>query len=222
MTFSRDVTCEVVCLWVGDKYPKQYVTTLYSMLKRHLAWFHLHCITDKPAELPPQIITHPLPDDDLKGWWWKLSLFNPEYYPKLPNRFLFLDLDIVILDWIEDLFVYEQEERFVGVEDFMLKGLNSSVMRIDRGRCTEVWDKYLTLEECGRPPQYYKDSERVYAGDQNVVTTVMKDVAVYPNHWFASWKKEKGVVRNDVKILVFHGVPNPHQVKEDIVTQNWC
>ena len=89
-----------VCLKYGTKYSSQYVNTLYSMLTRHVSIpFELHCMTEDPTDIIPDVKIVELPDLGLEKWWWKMLMFKEDFF----EDGMFLDLDIIIKDDITHL-----------------------------------------------------------------------------------------------------------------------
>lgn len=217
----------VVCLKWGNKYSTDYVNKLASAVQRNLEGpVTVHCVTDDSEGIDEGIVCHPLAEVDmLGGWWWKVTLFNPEFYPNLPDRFLFLDLDVVITGDLLPFFEVSPECGFVGTEDFMLAGFNSSVFFLDRTIGNNVWTHFLKCTPVGRPLQYYQHGGDVYAGDQNLIYAAFnKRLPFYPKTYSRSYKADgkAKVIDKEPRIVVFHGKPDPHEVVAiDWVASNW-
>jgi alpha-N-acetylglucosamine transferase len=213
----------VVCLYWGNKYKTEYVNVLYNMVKRNLTIPHKFIIyTDhvKMHKLVPgeNVEVRQLPFHTYEGWWNKLTLFSPE--AKLEGTCLYLDLDVVILENIDCFFTFEQDKKFIGMNDFnkSTKLFNSSVMRFNNEVMTKyVWQEYLNDK---------KTFDRLQ-GDQNVISQTIKKTPhnlSFPDEWTFSAKwhdrdaprfhKEKWTFerKNGAKIAVFHGKPNPHEL----------
>ena len=96
------------CVCYGDKYSLEYVQKLYNMVQRHSTYLHnFYCFTDHTN--PEQVIKQPhhinfrkFPLHDLQGWWNKMQLFHPNN--GLTGDTLYMDLDVVILENIDDFF----------------------------------------------------------------------------------------------------------------------
>ena len=92
----------VCCVKAGDKYDSDYVNTLYLMTKRYLTIpFDFICLTENSQNLLKQIKVISLDDRSIKGWWNKCLLFKPGL---LSSSCLYLDLDMIILKNIDDIF----------------------------------------------------------------------------------------------------------------------
>jgi hypothetical protein len=135
----------VVCLKWGVKYPADYVNRLHRMVKRSLARPHRFvCLTDDPSDLDPAIETKPIENPELSGWWHKLTLFKPKFFD-LEGPTLFLDLDLVIIDGLDNFFLYPGE--FCLIRDWRPQEHNSSVFRIVLGTHPEVWEQFARNHE---------------------------------------------------------------------------
>mgnify|MGYP000284633957 CR=1 FL=1 len=101
----------VLCMKWGTKYGADYVNRLYNMVKRHTTIdFKMVCLTDRTEGIDPAVQCFPipslaLPEGSPERGWNKLSTFEPDLYG-LKGNLLFLDLDVVIVDNIDDFFTY--------------------------------------------------------------------------------------------------------------------
>lgn len=224
----------VVCLKHGTKYSAEYVNILYSMVTRHSTKpFKFACITENPTGLDSNILHVPLPYYKLTGWWFKPWVFSAEF--PLVGDIMFMDLDIVIIDNIDELWEYEPT-KFCIIKDFVkafiptYSKFNSSVFRFKSHEYNWVWDKIandLSLT-------------KQYQGDQDYITEEIKDnYAFWPDDWVKSYKWEIrdkkelisvnnklnfntiANIKSDAKILVFHGDPKPHAVLDPLIVNNW-
>ena len=130
--FNQD-SVNILCLKHGSKYSADYVNKLYYGVKRNLQKkFNFYCLTENITALDPNIIPLSLPNETLKGWWYKPYIFSN----KLPidGTILYLDLDIVITGPLDKLFSFAPK-HFCIIRDFnrILRPnydrFNSSVMR---------------------------------------------------------------------------------------------
>ena len=226
----------IVCLKHGDKYGVEYVNRLYSMCKRNSnVPFNFACITEDTNGMNPDIKHIPLPRYKLSGWWFKPWVLSNEF--PLKGTILFLDLDLVIINNIDNLWTYNPKD-FCIIRDFNRclvanwDKFNSSVFRFESGQYRHVWDNLVNnLEQVKRHP-----------GDQDWIYNQIKtSYSFWPDQWIKSYKWE---VRNrselikdeygrrfktiadpkierETSILVFHGEPNPHQVQDPVIVDNW-
>lgn len=228
----------VICLKHGDKYGPEYVNKLYNMIQRHLTVpYRFVCFTDNTGGLIPKIEKILLPNDaKYQGWWWKPYIFKPGHFPSGDTNF-FIDLDMVIVKNIDKLMSYEPN-AFLGLEDVGrvfgrgIDKLGSAVLRWPANAYGDIW---TTLES---DPSIMKK----YHGDQDLIWKLYKGhIKFFPSDWIRSYKWEVrnraelirqsgGWVFKDIQnppihpetaILAFHGTPNPHDVQDPIIVDNW-
>lgn len=229
----------VICLKHGTKYGPEYVNKLYNMVKRHLSVpFNFYCFTEDSAGLNSEIKTVPLPKSNtIAGWWWKPYIFKSGHFPDGDTN-LFFDLDMVIVGNIDKLFSYLPNE-FVGLEDVsrvfkrVPPKLGSAVLRWPSNHYTKIWEDLETN------PGLTKR----FPGDQDWIWETYKGVIkFFPETWIQSYKWEirqreelvrvngKNVfktvrspsVNPDCAVIAFHGTPNPEDVQDPIIVDNWC
>jgi len=206
------------------------------MTQRHLTVPHRFvCFTEDSTGLNTNIEIRSLPhDSSIKGWWWKTYLFKADHFDKGDIN-LFFDLDIVIVNNIDKLVTYPG--TFLGFEDpgkiySRTSRLNSSVMRWTTGEYSDIWQTYLTDRQQSRG--LHGDQDWIWRLHQNAI-------AFYPDKWIQSYKwqvrshselqrfgavqKFKEVrnpaINSETSILVFHGTPNPEDVEDPIIVDNW-
>ena len=208
------------------------------MVQRHLSIPHKFiCFTDDPTNLNSNIDVRSLPNNKkFSGWWWKPYLFNVTHY-NAEDINLFFDLDMVIVSNIDKLVNY-MPDKFIGLRDVGrvfgrgIDKLGSAVLKWPASKYDEVW---TNIE---------KDPGLVtkFQGDQDYIWHTHKQhITFFPDPWIRSYKWEvrnrSELVRlksgwnfNSIRIpeldpqtsvLAFHGTPNPHEVKDPIIVDNW-
>lgn len=230
-------TVSVVCVRFGSGYGREYVEKLRNMVSRHLTVpYEFYCLTDD---------RHPI--DDVKTifqknngygrqWWHKLHVFDKNL--PLKGRVLYLDLDVVVHANINNL-VSDTSNTFYGIRDFNRKfhsnwkNLNSSAMSWMHG---SQHDLYLQFKNS------VATAVKMH-GDQDFIWKHARDrITFWPDAWIQSYKWEirrreelasrdgrRGfkTVRDDVtadtacSVAVFHGNPNPADVQDKFVIDNW-
>lgn len=232
-----DTSITVLCVRFGNKYGSEYVERLRNMVNRHLTIPHeIVCLTDDQHPISGVRSILMLDQGYVKKWWHKIHMFDPRL--PLQGRVLYLDLDLVISGSIDQLVGYEPTQ-FVGILDFnrkfhaTWKYLNSSVMAWDHGTQSHIFSQFMSNP---------KDAMRLQ-GDQDWIWKLCRDrIVFWPTPWIQSYKweirsKEELVViagvrqfktiKHDVvipagcSIAVFHGDPNPLDVKDKFVIDNW-
>ena len=230
----------VLCLKHGTKYSEQYVNVLYAMVKRHCTLdIEFVCLTDNTNGINPNITTIALPSG-IAGWWCKPYIFSNDL--GLDGTILYMDLDVVIADNIDQLFTFNND-GWSTIRDFTRKQrpdwkkYNSSIIKFNTGELDYLWVGFKKHQL-----QYQK---RLH-GDQDwlyEVTHVENPAVLFPDHWIQSWKweirstkdlnykmpKGKRTLRTiehctpppGCCICVFHGDPNPENCDDPWVIKNW-
>lgn len=224
----------VLCIKWGTRYSAKYVNILHHSVMRNLSFKHRFvCLTDDPKGLSEGIKTFPLiempvPNGHQNHPWRKLMTFSPQLSEeyKIRGRVLFLDLDLVITGGLNDLFL--RPGQFLIIRDWrrnfrLRKALgictivgNTSVYRFEAGDQQQIWQTFI------RDPQKACDS---YPDEQTFVTKNAKSLQFLPQEWCVNFKRQilppwflrrlrMARLPKDAKIVVFNGVPKPHEVIE--------
>jgi alpha-N-acetylglucosamine transferase len=139
------------------------------------------------------------------GWWAKMEMFRPD----LPmGKTLFLDLDLVILENLDELI--EQDTEFMicpaigkprrQEENKIKVGYNASVILFERGEITEkIYNEFNT------DPKMFMSQFR---GDQDFLKTFFPDFDKFPKEWIRKIRwcfdedNKKFGVPSELKILL--------------------
>jgi len=228
----------VICLKHGNKYSSEYINKLYNMVERHLSMPHRFvCFTDNPEDINTDIEIRLLPTDNkYQGWWWKPYVFKQGHFEDSDVN-LFIDLDMVIVNNIDQLLTY-MPGKFMGLRDVsrvfrrVPDKLGSAILRWPANEYSDIWS---ILES-----NYFFTKK--FPGDQDLIWHLHKNnIEFYPDDWIVSYKWEvrsrSDLVLTDSKwqfkdtknptinpntcILAFHGTPNPHEVFDPIIVDNW-
>lgn len=207
----------------GTTYGPEYVNRLYGMVGRNLTHPHRFvCFTDDATGVRPEVELKPMPDLGLspdapdRDWnkWKKLTTWDREL-ADLTGKTLFIDLDVVVVDNIDDLVEYDAEfaiirdqlrpERRIG---------NSSVYLYDIGAFPQILDRFRREPEAIRRSfsneQHYLSHEMDRLGkltfwpDEWCPSYKYRCVGAWPKSWFRTPINPQGA-----KIIIFHGDPNP-------------
>lgn len=209
----------IVCIKWGDLYGPEYVNILFDMVRRNLKTYtkgRFICFTDDAEGLDPEITVKPLPEQ-VTGWWNKIYLFKEGLFPK-GDRILYLDQDTVISGKIDDIVKYEGD--FAILRDFY---------RPDhcQGSCfawtptvfsEAIWQAW---ESAKRPEFKGGDQEWIekVAELHNFKMDILQDL--FPEK-FVSYKAHcRNSLPRGAKIIIFHGLPRPHEVKGNWVEHLW-
>jgi len=213
----------VVCLKWGTMYGPEYVNRLFNMVSRHLTLpFRFICMTEFTEGLNGDIEVYPLPEfpepppehAQYCSAWRKLALFQPGI-AEMQGKVLFLDLDVLVMDNIDAFFSFSNKLSII--ENWYQPGQlvgQASVFCFDAGKPAALLDNYL------REPlavlKQYRTEQAYITGELGA-----EGVEFFPESWCLSFKKHcmpSGISRffssavkqpKNVKILVFHGRPNP-------------
>ena len=209
----------ILCMKWGDKYQAKYVNTLYQMVEKNLSKpFRFICLTDDDNGLITNIESFPIPEirASLSGperGWNKLSVFSSTLYD-LEGDVLCLDLDLIIVGKLDDLFDYPGD--FLIIKDWIKHDGtgNSSVYRFCLGAHPEV------LAEFEKSSVSIKKSFR---NEQEYLSSMMlskKCLQYWPSEWCKSFKRHcikplsffvprETAIPDNSRIIVFHGKPDP-------------
>jgi hypothetical protein len=227
----------IICLKHGTKYGPEYVNKLYNMISRHLTLPHnFYCFTEDPGHIDPQINIKPLPNGMFSGWWWKPYIFKQGHFPDGDIN-LFFDLDMVIVGNIDKLVSYLPNE-FIGLEDVgrvfrrTPQKLGSAVLKWPSNQYSNIWDEIESNPE----------KTRQFPGDQDWIWYLHRsNIKFFPESWIKSYKWEirtrdelirvqgKNVFKTvrdpildpECSVIAFHGTPNPEDVQDPIIVDNW-
>jgi len=214
----------------GNKYGADYVNKLYGMIARNLSLpFQLVCFTDDVTGIDSRVETRELPPLDLPAGapergWNKLTTLQ-HGFGGLSGEALFLDLDVVIVSNIDDLFSYNAEFAIIRDTKFRRKLVgNSSVYRFKIGRYDDVLQhfraNFTEVQNTHRNEQAYLTDEVNKRGD----------LSFWPSAWCPSYKYhcmhpwplnyfKDAFIPEGAKILIFHGHPEPQEAIAGITTK---
>lgn len=236
-----DDIIDCACVIHGSGYAWEYVDRLHSMLDRvRPGGIRLHVYTEHDRSVPPHIVKHNLEQwpgvsGPKKSWWYKLQLFNRDLFN---GNLLYFDLDTVIvreIDWIVKLPL----DYLWGIRDFRYlqtptkQSLNSSVMWFSVPKFSWLWDEFKT--------QDLATTMRRYPGDQDYIQDKLghNRYRLMPDWQFQSWRwqcvdggydfprrrhKIPGAgakIEPNTSVLVFHGHPKPHEIKDKVIQELW-
>ena len=229
---------QIICVHVGEKYPDDYVQKLYAGCKRNSTVDFIFTvisdrsnyeIIDDRFKIIPAIKDSDCRSDRL--WWHKMEAFDPDI---ATDENLLIDVDVVLTNSIDKLWDHLPGE-FLICQDFNRQWYpyyarsNSSVVRFTKHHCNHIhplWCKTKT------------DSIRNLRGDQDWMDEHLSFMKKWPKEWIMSWKWEVylgGMITSDQSryrrdtttldrntcILAFHGKPDPHEVKDDLIERFW-
>lgn len=232
---------DVACVIHGGAYDWCYVDRLYNMVTRNLSVpVTFHVWTEHDRLVPPQYVKHCLIDwpgisGPKKSWWYKMQMFDPQHHV---GDLLYFDLDVVIcngLDWVlaHDTRYFWTLRDFRYLQTPSYNRMNSSMMWWNVSRMSQVWQRFEDMTPVVAQSRYH--------GDQDFLQEVIgaDQLRFWPNSHFQSWRwsawqggmdfqtrryrapGQPGQIQPGVSVMVFHGHPKPHELKDPIVTQFW-
>ena len=240
----------VVCIKWCEKFGVEYVNKLYNAVQRNLSLKHRFiCLTDDAEGIVAGVETFDIPRADLKICWNKLALFDRGIH-NIEGQILFLDLDVVIVKPIDDLFLFQPESKFVSIKEWVsvdyalpdMTPFNASAMRFDVGAYPFIVEDFyaergVTLHEeiffdeaaskLGQSEKVtYNDLEgfppRVFNGDQEWEYYMLYKNNVKVDYYPEGWLASyRYGFDSKARVIVFHGEPKPEQVSDEIVMRNW-
>lgn len=227
----------VLCVRFGNGYGIEYVEKLRNMVSRNTRLpYEFVCLTDDqhPIDGVRSIVQ---PNAGYaKQWWHKIHMFDSAL--PVSGRILYFDLDVIICSSIDKL-VIDAGDKFFGIRDFNRKfhkdwkQLNSSVMSWRHGSESSIHREYIKNPAAAL---------RMH-GDQDWIWKQARDrITFWSESWIQSYKWEIRdrseltmqhghrnfkTVKQDIQIdpncavAVFHGEPNPCDVKDKFVIDHW-
>ena len=214
---------QIVCMKWGTLYSADYVNRLYSMVRRNLSGdFRFVCLTDDPAGITNEVECFDCPEVDIPSrhcnrGWRKVSLWAEHVEGLEPGDALFIDLDVVITGSLDEFFEVEGdfivcfnwstgEERRIG---------NTSIYRFRVG--SHPYLLSTLLEKTDEVLETYPNSQTYISK-----TVQPEAMSFWPDGWCHSFKvhcvpaglkrwRFDPVLPKGSKIVVFPGVPNPHE-----------
>lgn len=224
---SETPVANIVCMKWGKKYGPEYVNRLYAMVKRNITRpFRFVCYTDDGQGIVPEVSVMPLPEyrggeNHAVGAYRKKSLCRGTLAPfQQGERFIYLDLDLVIMGNIDDMFDYAPDKDFVICYNWT------------RGN-GKIGNSSVTMMRVGPLDYIIEDLEKDFATYRAQFGTASQEymsskviekygaLAFWPDAWCKSFQhhclpsrwlrafKAPAQPPAETKILLFHGAINP-------------
>ena len=218
---GEDEDVIVCCVFYGNKYSVDYVHKLENMVAHNLQWKHSFvCLSDREIEGVHTIPLPPLAKGN-EGWWQKVELFRPSLFPQ-GSRILYLDLDVIITGSLDELIFQWAPQPLTMIYNFGPNrghcAHNSSVMMWTAGddRLNPIWGVFQERSA---------EIMRTLHGDQCWMWRVLREnIANWPKEFIQSYKYDVRPARypsQNARVVVFHGDPKPHQVRDEWAKSLW-
>jgi len=207
----------VICIKWGTRYGAQFVNRLYNSIQRNTNRpTRLVCFTDDSSGISNNVQCEPiadinLPEDYITKPWRKITLWK-DGLADLDGDVLFLDLDLIITNNIDDLFDYRQGHYCVA-ENWTQPGKgigNTSCYRFPVGKHSYLYNNLHA------DPVPYLNKYRI---SQVYISREIEDMVYWPKLWCASFKHtliprwpmnffKTPPLPKDTKIVAFTGKPD--------------
>jgi len=158
---------------------------------------------------------------NLPGWWGKVALFSKDI---IPGRILFVDLDTIIIGNIDEFAKYTGDLAVIR-PFYRDTGLASGLINIGPGSHSHVWEKF-----CVNPlaaVRYCRANAipEWNFGDQRWLELNVSSYDYWqdllPNQLVSYKIHCENGPPPDARIICFHGKPDPHDVTDTWVHDNW-
>ncbi len=233
------MSVNVVCMKWGALYGAHYVNRLYHGVRRNMQRpFRFVCFTDDTNGIIDDVECHPLPsvefsDAEEDRRWLKLGVLRKDI-ADLKGATLFLDLDVVVIDSIDDFFDYEPGTFCISHDWWMpYKHLisevmkrpkvgNTSVFRFEAGSMNFIVEKF---------EEHSTEVLQQFALEQAYIThEVGNRIRWWPQQWVSSFRRHcrpvfpmnllvSPSIRAGTRIVAFHGLPKLDQAAKGYMTR---
>jgi hypothetical protein len=217
----------VLCMKWGTLFPPDYVNVLYNACRASISGkFRFVCLTDDANGFVEGIEAFPIPDIGLapeewytKGVWPKLALYVSDLHG-LKGRCLFIDLDMVIVGGLDEMFEYSA--GFVGIdvgeswrpgkEGVYPPELGTGVFAFNLGSQSQILEAFRADVAAAITR---------FRNEQDWVAAHADELEYWPTGWILSFKRHlRQPIGKDLflppkappasaKIVAYHGTPRP-------------
>ena len=215
----------VLCMKWGTLFPPDYVNVLFNACRGAITGrFRFVCLTDDAEGFVDGIEAMPIPEIGLtpdewytRGVWPKLALYVADLHG-LHGRALFIDLDMVVLRGLDEMFGFGAgyvstdmgDGWRPGGREGAAKEPGTCVFAYDLGRETQILDAFLADKAAAR---------RDFRNEQDFAGAYARTMDFWPEGWVISFKRHlRRPIGKDLllppkappesaKIVAFHGDP---------------
>ena len=236
---DSNMSVNILCMKWGTLYGAHYVNRLYDAVDRNLSLnFRFVCFTDDTEGVNPRVDCRPLPEIELPSGeqdrrWMKLGVFQNKI-ATLSGPCLFLDLDVVIVETIDELFEYAPGEFCISHDWWMPhKHLISNMLNRPKVGNTSIFRfEAGTLDRI--PHHFENNMETVlkeFTLEQAYITSQVEDsIRWWPERWVRSFRRHcrptfplnlvlAPRVPDGVKVIAFHGQPKLDKAAEGYISR---
>lgn len=231
---------DCACLIHDTLYDWTYVDRLYNALVRNLTpAVRMHVYTESNRPVPQPYIHHALEEwPGLRGpkqsWWYKVQIFNKQYFT---GDLLYFDLDTVItnnIDWIWQ----QSTQKFNAARDFKYlfkprrTTINSSVMWFNVEKYNYVYQNFDPAHITKRKARYHGDQDYIHDQIPPLDLHYLDFTRIKSYKWEVAeggfdFNRRKPLspgaptILDGVSVLVFHGNPKPAKVSDPVIHEHW-
>jgi len=230
-------TLNFACMKWGTLYTAEDVNILYRRVKKNTsAPIRFVCYTENADGIDPGIEAYPIPELKVfqtlkkpRNTYLKKMLCSADLKPfTTGDRFLYMDIDVVIAGPLDDFFTYKPEADFAIIYNWTRGNGqigNSSVTRFTVGPLQYVVDD-MEAHLVKRIAQYKTASQEYLSA---MIIQKYGKLEFWPDHWVRSFQihsmpphllrlfKDPVPPPPDCRILVFHGAVKP----KDAIAGRW-
>ena len=212
---------QVLCIKWGDRYGAEYVNRIYAMVKRNITPpFRVICFTEDRTGIREEVTCHGLPElgcerpTNAPGKWPKIALWSKDLFG-LEGVALFVDLDVVITENLDDFFWFGSPDDVVLMRNCVkpLERLGqTSIFRFPIGKHHYLLDNFR------------KDPEAIagyYQFEQRYITRCVEGgVKFWPRKWVRHFRMHclgpwplrylrSPQLPGGTRVVIFPGKPDP-------------
>jgi hypothetical protein len=203
----------VVCLKWGKKYGPEYVNRLYSAVERNTTRpFRFWCFTEDSVGINSNIKVVPLQfADQLDSWWNKISLFSNDNGLPIGEQIVYIDLDTLIVDNIDQLLDVEIVPDLLVLRDFyhgIAKSagqIGSGLMSWRHGQYDHVWQNFVE-DPAAAIESVYPHGDQHWIESQISAWYCWQDL--FPDSVVSFKMHCQSGIPPGAKIICYHGVPS--------------
>ena len=228
----------IIVKW-GNLYNAEHVINLYEGAKRYTSVpFNFYVFTDDASDLPKDkgwtfIKLPELNVPQNRGWWYKMEIFNKQH--NLQGKNLYIDLDSIIIKDLKAFWDLILTDGLYICRDFnrqflpTFQGCNSSVMGWRNSSFDTLFRRFNFAA---------KENMNKFRGDQDFIQSSPISRFFWPDDLAMSWKwecwrrgkigsenykseKRQTFIKQQTRILVFHGQPKPEQCEDPRMIEIW-
>lgn len=218
---------QVVCMKWGTLYSADYVNRLYNMVRRNLTGdFRFVCLTDDPTGINEAVECFDCPSVSIPSphcnrGWRKVSLWGETVEGLQPGDALFIDLDVIITGSLDQFF--EVDGDFIVCKNWSNPGPDGRIGNTSVYRFTIGSHPYLLNKLQGETEAVLSE----FSNSQTYISRTIQAEALsfWPEGWCHSFKVHcvPSLFRRWIdpphlpegsRIVIFPGVPNPHDAAQ--------